>query len=232
MDNAMDEAYTLTELSPMRKVIAARMSDAKRTIPHFRVTADIEMDALVKLRRDLQQAGHEVSLNDLLVKACALALVEVPSVNVQWAEDGIHQFRTADISIVTAVAGGLSTPIIRNADSKSVLQIASELRELVQRAGRNALKLHEIQGGSFSISNLGMYGVDQFDAIVNPPQCAILAIGSAKPQAVVGADGQIRVASVLRATLSVDHRAIDGVAAATFLGVLRRHVQRSEPLAS
>lgn len=223
----MSEDFLVRPLSPMRKVIAARMSEAKRTIPHFRMTAEIEVDALLAWRTELRQTrvGVALSLNDLLIKACAQALMDIPEVNVQWADNELHQFASADISIVTAVEGGLSTPIVRKAEAKSVWQISSEVKELAARAARNQLRMDEIQGGSFSISNLGMYGVDEFDAIINPPQCAILAIGAARSRCVVSRDLEPCVATVMRVTLSADHRAIDGVAGARFLGALKRRIE-------
>jgi pyruvate dehydrogenase E2 component (dihydrolipoamide acetyltransferase) len=228
----MTEAYSVTPLSPLRKIIAARMVEAKRAIPHFRVGMDVEMDALLQLRRDLRRGCEpEVSLNDLITKACAAALMAVPEVNIQFADNEIRRYRTADICIVTALeGGGLSTPIIRSAQSKSVREIASEVKSLTARAARNALRMDEIFGGSFSISNLGMYGVDEFDAIINPPQCAILAIARAQPRLIVSAEGVTRVATVLRATLSVDHRALDGAIAARFLAAFRDQVQQPDSL--
>jgi pyruvate dehydrogenase E2 component (dihydrolipoamide acetyltransferase) len=223
----MSEDYLVRPLSPMRRVIAARMREAKRTIPHFRLTAEIEVDALLVRRTELRQAraGIALSLNDLLIKACAQALMDVPEVNIQWADKELHQFPSADISIVTAVEGGLATPIVRKAEAKSVWQISSEVKELAARAARNLLKMEEILGGSFSISNLGMYGVDEFDAVINPPQCAILALGVAKARCVVSRDLEPRVATVMRATLSADHRAIDGVAGARFLAALKSRIE-------
>jgi pyruvate dehydrogenase E2 component (dihydrolipoamide acetyltransferase) len=218
----MVEAYTATPLSPIRKVIAARMAEAKRTIPHFRLGIDIELDALLALRKQLSALEPDVklSLSDLLIKACATALMDTPSVNIQWADTEIHQYRSADISVVTALeGGGLSTPIVRSADSKTIWQISREVKESIARAKKNALRMDEIAGGSFSISNLGMYGIDEFDAIINPPQCAILAIGSAKPRVVVSHEHGTRVATSMRVTLSVDHRAIDGATGAAFLSV-------------
>jgi pyruvate dehydrogenase E2 component (dihydrolipoamide acetyltransferase) len=223
------EGYTVIPLSPIRKVIAARMTEAKQTIPHFRLSVNLEVDALLELRKELQGANPEekLSLNDLLVKACAMALMDTPGVNVQWAQDEIHQYRAADISVVTAIeGGGLSTPIIRSAESKTVWEISREVKALITRAAQNALRMDEIAGGSFSISNLGRYGVDQFDAIINPPQCAILAIGAAKPRVVVAHARETRIATVLKATLSVDHRAIDGATGAAFLSALRQRVEQ------
>ena len=223
----MTEDYVVRPLSPMRRVIAARMSDAKRTIPHFRLMADIEVDALLARRMELCRArpGLALSLNDLLIKACAQALMEVPEVNVQWAENELHQFASADISIVTAVEGGLATPVVRKAQLKSIWEISAEVKDLAARAARNELRMDEITGGSFSISNLGMYGVDEFDAVINPPQCAILAIGAAKPRCVVSRDLEPLVATVMRVTLSADHRAIDGVAGARFLSALKSCIE-------
>lgn len=228
IEDTTSKAYKVTPLSPIRKIIAARMTEAKRTIPHFRLTADMEVDALLALRKELQARNPEekLSLNDVLIKACATALMDTPAVNIQWAEGQIHQYRTADISVVTAFEGSLATPVIRRADSKTVWEISREVKELTARAAKNALKLDEIFGGSFSVSNLGMYGVDQFDAIINSPQCAILAIGCAKQQVVVSADRETNIATVMRVTLSVDHRALDGATAAAFLSALRRRVEQ------
>lgn len=177
----MIDAYTVKALSPMRKIIAARMIEAKRTIPHFYLSADLEMDALIEARHKLQQTdpATKLSLNDLLIKACAAALIDAPEVNIQFENGEIHQYHGADISVVTAMEGGLSTPIIRGAQSKSVWEIARELRQLVSRASKNELRMDQVFGGAFSLSNLGMHGVDQFNAVINPPQCAILAVGCA-----------------------------------------------------
>lgn len=223
----MTEAYTVAPLSPIRRIIAARMTEAKRTIPHFRLVADVEVDALLGVRKQLREQDPDarLSLNDLLIKACASALMDTPALNIQWVDGEIHQYRTADISVVTAIEGGLSTPIIRSAESKTIWEISREVKALTARAAKNALKMHEIVGGSFSMSNLGMYGVDQFDAIINPPQCAILAVGAAKPRVVVSAERETRIATILRMTLSADHRAIDGATGAAFLAALRHRLE-------
>lgn len=227
----MDEAHRVTPLSSLRRIIAARMTEATQTIPHFRLTAEIVLDALLQTRTQLRIQTPDVplSLNDLLVKACAAALVDAPAVNIHWIDGQLHHFRAADISIVIAIEGGVAMPVLRNADAKSIWQIAREVRELSARARSNALRMTEIQGGTFSMSNLGMYGIDQFDAIISPPQCAILAIGCARQQCIV-VNQEIRVATVMRATLSVDHRALDGAAAATFLSALRNRVENPEYL--
>jgi pyruvate dehydrogenase E2 component (dihydrolipoamide acetyltransferase) len=219
--------YTARPLSPLRKIIAARMTEAKRTIPHFRLVADIEVDALLAVREKLNaaQSQAKITVNDCLVRGCATALMAHPAINCQLVGEEIHHYHQADISVVIAVEGGLSTPVIRAADRKSVREIGAEVKTLAGRAAQGQLKMNEILGGSFSISNLGGLGVDQFDAIINPPQCAILAVGRAKPRMVVSARGETRVATVLRATLSLDHRAIDGAGGAAFLQTLREIVE-------
>jgi pyruvate dehydrogenase E2 component (dihydrolipoamide acetyltransferase) len=226
----MTHNFKSIPLTQMRRTIAARMSEAKRAIPHFRLTADIEMDRLIELRRALLQTrpNEKLSLNDLLIKACATALIDEPSVNLQWVDGEVHQYTGADISVVMAVEGGLSTPIIWRANEKSIWNISTEVRDLGERAQRKTLKMSEIVGGSFSISNLGMYGVDQFDAIINPPQCAILAVGAAKLRPVATNTRDLRVATVVTATLSCDHRAIDGVSGAKFLAALRQRLERPD----
>jgi pyruvate dehydrogenase E2 component (dihydrolipoamide acetyltransferase) len=223
----MAEAFIVTPLSPNRRIVATRMAEAKRTIPHFRLVADIEIDALIALRTELHRHG-DLSLNDFFIKGSAAALMDAPGVNIQWVEGEIRQFVAADIAVVTTVHDGLSTPIVRDADSKSVRDISREVKELTSRAAKNALRMEEISGGSFSISNLGMYGVDEFDAIINSPQCAILAIGCAKPRVVVSPERESRIATVVRVTLSLDHRAVDGVAGAGFLSALRHRLEHPE----
>ena len=226
-----DDPYQIIPLSPLRKIIAERMSEAKQTIPHYRVMRDIEMDTLLALRREFNadNANAKVSVNDFFIKACASALFESPTLNVQLIDDEIHQYHQADISIVISIEGGLSTPIVRNANNKSLQDISLEVKDLASRAADGQLKVNEIVGGSFSISNLGMFGVDQFDAIINPPQCAILAIGAAKQQAVVK-DQELTIATMMRATLSLDHRVIDGATGAEFLSVLRHQIQNPASL--
>jgi pyruvate dehydrogenase E2 component (dihydrolipoamide acetyltransferase) len=224
----MPDAYTEVNLSPLRKVIAERMSEAKRTIPHFRLVLDIEMDALLRLRAEAnaQQPNDKVTINDCLIKACAIALMTHPELNCQFVENKVHRYHQADISVVVAVNGGISAPVLRKASEKSLLMIAAEMKALTQRASAGQLKMNEIVGGSFSISNLGGYGIDQFDAIINPPQCAILAVGRMKPRPIASIEGQSRIANLLTATLSVDHRVIDGATAAQFMATLREVVER------
>jgi|HubBroStandDraft_1064217.scaffolds.fasta_scaffold45010_2 pyruvate dehydrogenase E2 component (dihydrolipoamide acetyltransferase) len=230
----MAEAYTVVALSPLRKVIAARMTEATRTIPHFRLVADLEIDALLAWRAQLnvEHPDNKVSINDCLIKACASALMGQPTVNIQLIGEEIHQYHQADISVVMAVEGGLLTPVVRGADRKGVLDIATEVKAFAVRAAGGRLRLDEMLGGSFSISNLGGYGVEQFDAIINLPQCAILAVGRAKAAMTVDERATARIATLLRVTLSLDHRAIDGATGAAFLATLRQTLQHPEGLLS
>ena len=221
-----DNTYKVIPLSPLRKIIAARMTEAKQTIPHYRISVDIEMDTLLALRKQftIDNPNSKVSVNDVVIKACANALMECPAINSQLIDDEIHQYSQADISIVISVEGGLSTPVIRNANTKSMQEIAKEVKGLATRAQKGTLIMDEILGGSFTISNLGMYGVDQFDAIINPPQCAILALGGARKKAIVK-NGGLAIATMMRATLSLDHRAIDGAYGAEFLVQLKSQLE-------
>lgn len=224
-------AYTTVPLTPLRKIIAARMTEAKKSIPHYRVSVDIDMDNLLALRQQINTGNPEqkLSVNDFVIKACAMALMQWPALNSQFMGDEIHQYTDAEISVVVAVDGGLSTPVLRQANQKSLHSIAAEVKTLATRAAKGQLKMAEISGGSFSISNLGAYGVDQFDAIINPPQVAILAVSAAKQQAVVQ-NGAVQIKSIMRVSLSLDHRAVDGAAGANFLATLRTLLESPEPL--
>lgn len=221
-------------LSPLRKIIAARMSEAHQTIPHFRAAMDIEMDVLLALRRDYNAAAPATpatpaTVNDFIVKACAQALLEVPELNVEFVDGMIIPHREADIAVVVAVDDGLLTPVVRSANLKGVGRIAEEIRELAERGRRGKLRMEEIQGGSFSISNLGSHGIDEFDAIINAPQGAILAVGAAKARPWIH-DGKLAVATVMRVVLSMDHRIIDGGSGARFLARLRNLLQSPNAL--
>ncbi|MCS6892775.1 MAG: 2-oxo acid dehydrogenase subunit E2, partial [Rhodovarius sp.] len=220
--------------SSMRKVIARRLSEAKATIPHFYVAMDIELDALLDLRARLNArapkegpGAYRLSVNDLLIKAAAVALRRVPGVAASWSEEAILRHDSIDISVAVAVPDGLITPIIRQADRLGLAAISNTMKDLAARARAGKLKPEEYQGGCFSISNLGMYGVRDFAAIINPPQAAILAVGAGEQRPVVK-DGQLAVATVMTCRLSVDHRVIDGALAAEWLGEFKRIVE--EPL--
>ena len=213
--------YREQKLSGMRKTIAARLTESKQTIPHYRVSVDVEIDSLLQQRAYMNGTlGHKISVNDFVIKACAGALEQVPEVNVQYAEDCIRQFDQVDISMAVAVKGGLITPVIRNVAAKGLPQIAAASSDLAHRAQAGTLGVDEFQGGTFSISNLGMFGVDQFDAIINLPQAAILAVAAGVKKPVVRGDS-IVPATVMRVSLSADHRAIDGAIAAQFLKSLK-----------
>ncbi|WP_101757960.1 2-oxo acid dehydrogenase subunit E2 [Oceanicoccus sp. KOV_DT_Chl] len=213
--------YEEQTLTGMRKTIAARLTESKQTIPHYRVSVDIEIDSLLQQRKYMNDSlGHAISVNDFVIKACGSALQQVPDVNVQFTGDSILRFDQVDISMAVAIEGGLITPVIRNVANKGLPQIAAEAKDLAQRAQSGKLTVDEYKGGTFSVSNLGMFGVDQFDAIINLPQAAILAIAAGKKKPVVRGDN-ITVATVMRVSLSSDHRAIDGAVAAQFLQALK-----------
>ena len=214
-------------LSTMRRVIAERMTEAKATVPHFYLTADCEVDELLKVRSEINRRVEpkKISVNDIVIRACALALREIPAANVSWAGEGsMTRHGTVDISVAVAIPGGLVTPIVRNADAKGLVEIAEEMKELAARARDGKLTPEEYQGGSFSISNLGMYGVKSFDAVINPPQACILAVGAAEPRPVIR-DGAIVPATVMSCTLSVDHRVVDGAIGAELLGAIKRNIE-------
>ena len=215
-------------MSGMRRAIASRLQTSKQQSPHFRLNVDLDLERLLALRQDINREvpGVKISVNDLLVKACALALVAVPDVNIQFDEatQSIRRFADADISVAVALPAGLITPIVRSANRKSISDISNEIHSLVTRAKAGTLKPEEFQGGTFSVSNLGMLGVRQFDAIINPPQSAILAIGAGELRAVVR-DGQIVARQQMTVSLSCDHRVIDGAAGAAFLRELKRLIE-------
>ncbi|WP_439683722.1 pyruvate dehydrogenase complex dihydrolipoamide acetyltransferase [Cupriavidus oxalaticus] len=215
--------------SNMRRTIARRLAESKSTIPHFYLSVDCQMDRLLALRAEVNAgAARKISVNDFVVRAVAVALREVPEANVAWTDTAMRQFRSADIAVAVSTDTGLITPIVRAADSKPLSAISAEIAELAARARAGQLRPDEYQGGSFSVSNLGMHGVTEFSAIINPPQAAILAVGATQPVPVVR-DGQVEVAQVMRCTLSVDHRAIDGALAAKWLAAFRRLLEN--PLA-
>jgi pyruvate dehydrogenase E2 component (dihydrolipoamide acetyltransferase) len=226
----------------MRKTIARRLTESKREVPHFYLTIDVDAEALSALREQINaelakddkpaKANGEgepkplkVSLNDLLIKACAVALTRVPECNATFTPEAILVHRRVDVSVAVAVPDGLVTPVVRNADAKSVVQIAREVRELATRARAKKLRPEEMQEGTFSISNLGMFGIDEFSAVINPPEGAILAVGQVRDEAVVKG-GAVVPGKRLAMTLSCDHRVIDGAVGARFLAELRALVER------
>ena len=216
-----DRTFDEIKLDGMRKTIAARLTEAKQTIPHFYLRRDIQLDALLALRSELnsQLATRDVklSVNDFIIKAAALALQSVPAANAVWAGDRVLQLKPSDVAVAVAIGGGLFTPVLKDADSKSLSTLSAEMKDMANRARNKKLAPHEYQGGSFAISNLGMFGVDNFDAVINPPHGAILAVGAGKKRPVVTPDGSLGVATVMSVTMSVDHRAIDGALGAQLL---------------
>mgnify|MGYP003627078487 CR=1 FL=1 len=224
---ARDDTSEIVKLSTMRKVIAQRMAESKSEVPHFYLTMDCELDELLKVRKALNAAQEEVkiSVNDFVIRACAMGLMEVPAANVAYEGEGVmRQFHTADISVAVAIPGGLITPIVRAAEQKGFKQISADMKDLATRARDGKLAPEEYQGGSFSVSNLGMFGVKQFDAVINPPQACILAVGAGEQRPVVK-DGQIVPATVMSCTLSVDHRVVDGAIGAELLAAIKRYIE-------
>ena len=209
------------KLDGMRKTIAARLTEAKQTIPHFYLRRDIRLDALLKFRgelnKQLESRGVKLSVNDFIIKACAVALQQVPKANAVWAGDRVLQLKPSDVAVAVAIEGGLFTPVLKDAHVKTLSALSAEMKNLAKRARDRKLAPHEYQGGSFAVSNLGMFGIDNFDAVINPPHGGILAVGSGVKKPVVGDDGEVTIATVMSATLSVDHRVIDGALGAELL---------------
>ena len=213
----------------VRKVIARRMLESKQTVPHFYLSVDLEIDALLAARQAINNVagkrGAKVSVNDMVIKACAKALRDHPECNASWTEDEKIQYGAVDISVAVATERGLITPIVRNADMKGVAQISIEMKDLAGRAKEGKLKLNEFQGGGFTISNLGMFGVQNFAAIINPPQAMILAVGAGEER-VVARKGQMVIRNIMGCTLAVDHRVVDGAMGAQFLQTLRSYIEQ------
>lgn len=221
--------YEEVKLDGMRKTVAARLTEAKQTIPHFYLRRDIKLDALLKFRsqlnKQLEGRGVKLSVNDFIIKACALALQSVPDANAVWAGDRMLKLKPSDVAVAVAVDGGLFTPVLKDAEMKSLSALSAEMKDLAGRARNRKLAPHEYVGGSFAISNLGMFGIDNFDAVINPPHGAILAVGAGVKKPVVGADGELTVATVMSVTLSVDHRVIDGALGAELLQAIVENLE-------
>ena len=223
-----DIPHTAEKLSGMRKTIARRLTEAKQTIPHYRVSIDVNIDKLLKLRGELNASlearGIKLSVNDLLIKAQAVALMQAPDSNVSYTEEKMIRYQRADIAVAVSIPGGLITPIITSADTKSLSAIATEMKDLAERAKAGKLKMHEYQGGTASLSNMGMFGVTSFDAVINPPQGMILAISAGIKKPVV-IDDSVQIATIMTATGSFDHRAIDGATGAAFMKAFKETVE-------
>jgi pyruvate dehydrogenase E2 component (dihydrolipoamide acetyltransferase) len=229
-------SYELIPHDNMRKTIARRLVEAKSTVPHFYLTVDCELDALLGLRKQLndvapvrktekgEEPAYKLSVNDLIIKALALALKEVPDANVSWTEGAMVKHRHADVGVAVSIPGGLITPIVRRAEEKSLSSISNEMKDLAARARTRKLKPEEYQGGTTAVSNLGMFGIRDFAAVINPPHATILAIGAGEQRAVVKG-GEVKVATVMSVTLSTDHRAVDGALGAELIGAFKRLVE-------
>ncbi len=214
------------KVNNMRKTIAQRLTESKQTIPHFYLTISCNIDKLLDLRKEINKSlvDEKISVNDMIVRACALALNDVPNANASWHDDHIKLYKGSDISIAVSIDDGLVTPIVRDAQLKSVTQISRESRNLIKKARSGQLSLNEFQGGTITISNLGMYGIQEFGAIVNPPQGCILSVGAGEKRAVV-IDDKIKIATIMNCTLSVDHRVIDGSVAAEFFKSYKNYIE-------
>jgi pyruvate dehydrogenase E2 component (dihydrolipoamide acetyltransferase) len=228
-----DRSYEEIPLDGMRRTVAARLTEAKQTIPHFYLRREVRLDALMAFRETLngQIAARNVklSVNDFIIKACALALQAVPDCNRVWAGDRMLQMKASDVAVAVAIPGGLFTPVLRDAERKSITALSTEMKDLAARAKSRKLAPQDYQGGSFAISNLGMMGIENFDAVINPPHGSILAVGAGLRKPVVQRDGSIGVATVMSMTLSVDHRVIDGALGAEFLKTVIENLEN--PLA-
>ena len=213
----------------MRKTVAARLTEAKQTIPHFYLRRDILLDDLLKFRsqlnKQLESRGVKLSVNDFIIKACANALQQVPAANSVWAGDRMIRLKPSDVAVAVAIDGGLFTPVLKDAHQKSLSALSAEMKDLAARARDRKLAPHEYVGGSFAISNLGMFGIDNFDAVINPPHGAILAVGAGVRKPVVNADGELAAATVMSTTLSVDHRVIDGALGAELLTAIKDNLE-------
>ncbi len=224
-----DRDFEEVPLNGMRKTIAARLTEAKQTIPHFYLRRDIQLDALLKFRsqinKQLEARGVKLSVNDFVIKASALALQTVPDANAVWAGDRILKLAPSDVAVAVAIEGGLFTPVLKDSHLKSLSALSTEMKDLASRARDRKLAPHEYQGGSFAISNLGMMGIDNFDAVINPPHGSILAVGAGVKKPIVTEDGELGIATVMSVTLSVDHRVIDGALGAEFLDAIKSNLE-------
>lgn len=223
------QEYNLVPNNNMRKVIAKRLVESKQTVPHFYLSIECAMDSVLEARSQINASfgddkSKRLSVNDFVILATAKALKDVPEANVSWSDEAIMMYNNIDVSVAVAIDGGLITPVIRNADQKEITKISSEMKDLAKRARENSLKPEEFQGGGFSISNLGMYGIKNFNAIVNPPQGCILAVGASSKRAVV-IDDQIAMRTMMDVSISCDHRVVDGAVGALFLNAFKKYIE-------
>jgi pyruvate dehydrogenase E2 component (dihydrolipoamide acetyltransferase) len=228
-----DGTYDVVPHDGMRKIVASRLLQATQTIPHFYITMDCDIGTLLKARQKLNDSAPQdkdgkpawkLSVNDFIIKALALALMRVPDANATWTEAGMLKHRRADVGVAVAIEGGLFTPVVRSADTRTLSQISNEMKDLAARARKRRLKPEEYQGGTTAVSNLGMYGVRDFDAVINPPHATILAVGAGQERAVV-VDGKVKVRTLMSVTLSCDHRVVDGALGAELLGAFKSFIE-------
>lgn len=226
MADALGRSYQEEPNTQVRKIIASRLLEAKQTIPHFYLTIECAIDPLLALRKQINDnaEGFKISVNDFIVKAVAKGLKDVPAANASWQDDAILLYDDIDVSVAVATPSGLITPVVKQADIKPLSEISNEVKDLAGRAKENKLKPEEFQGGGFTISNLGMYGIKEFSAIINPPQSCILAVGAGEQRAIVK-DGEIKIATMMSCTLSVDHRSVDGAVGAEFLKAFKKYIE-------
>lgn len=222
--------YNLEPHSNIRRIIATRLVESKQNVPHFYLNVECMIDKLLETRRDINEmaadAAHQkISVNDFVIRACAMALKDVPHANASWDDSGVMFYNNVDVAVAVAIEGGLITPVLRNADQKSLIDLSNEMKNLAKKARDNKLKPEEFQGGSFTISNLGMYGIRRFNAIINPPQSCILAVGEGVKRAIVE-DDQIVIRTVMDVTLSCDHRVVDGAVGAQFLKTFKDYIEK------
>ena len=224
--DALGQPYEFEPANSVRQVIAKRLLESKQTVPHFYLSLDCELDALLALRKEVNADAedYKVSVNDFVIRATAKALKDVPAANASWTGDGIIHYTDVDVSVAVASENGLITPIVKQADQKTIIAISKEMKDLADRARDGKLAPHEFQGGGFTISNLGMFGIKTFSAIINPPQSCILAIGAGEQRMVVK-NGEPKVATVMTVTLSVDHRSVDGAVGAEFLAAFKKYIE-------
>jgi pyruvate dehydrogenase E2 component (dihydrolipoamide acetyltransferase) len=225
-----EREYEEISLDGMRKTVAARLTEAKQTIPHFYLRQSIGLDALLKTRNEINSGiadnGLKISINDFIIKASAKALQDVPGCNTIWAGDRLLQMKASDVAVAVAIDNGLFTPVIQDAELKTLSVISNEMKDLATRAKERKLVPKEYQGGSFAISNLGMFGIENFDAIINPPHGSILAVGAGQKKPIVKTDGALASATKMSVTLSVDHRVIDGALGARFLSAIAGYIEK------
>lgn len=222
--NPLGQAFTALPNNNIKKVTARRLLESKQTIPHFYLSVDCRIDQLLAMRKRINETGVKVSVNDFVIRAVALSLREIPAANASWTDDAVLQFTDVDVSVAVATPNGLITPIVKKADGKGLAAISAEMKDLAERARLGKLKPEEFMGGGFTISNLGMFGIKEFAAIINPPQSCILAVGAGDQRPVV-VDGRIEIATVMTCTLSVDHRSVDGAVGAQFLGAFKKRIE-------